>query len=604
MTEKGGGSPLDETDATVQRLAICSLENFALVTQLPLNFLQQIGFTQAYLAGQIAVRIVCRGEDGGPGSVLFQTGLEGEERYQWRSGDRPMPYGLESLAKARDQGRLLLVRHVSDALALRRVGLPALALLDAHSNLDALTAPLRSLPAIYVLATEASRVSVCQWVGRSGLAPRVQTLAIPGEAADLTAVYRDAPDRFVETMNHALEATVPWETAERARREAEKERARVLCEALAGHERILNLFAETLHRAGFAGDSTSAQILFLSLTSRLLELPVSMVLKGPSAGGKSFLLKTVMDYFPERAHYMVSSLSPRALTYLKEPLSNRMLVVAEYDGMEEKRQEYLLRTLLSEGRIAYAVPMHVDGRWVTRQVVVEGPTGLILTTTRLKLHPENETRMLSVEINDTAEQTRAILQAQAHGAGGGEGPAPPDFTAWHALQTWLQNGENEIVIPYAARIAERMSAHSVVRLRRDFPRVLQMIKAHALLHQANRERDTSNRIVATLADYAVVHALMAAHLAVDIEATVPVDIRETVEAVVRLSEDGKAVSLTALARELGLDKSSVSRRVARAIQVGLLRNRETRNGLPARLVPGDELPGLGEVLPSPDAIGD
>ena len=40
-----------------------------------------------------------------------------------------------------------------------------------------------------------------------------------------------------------------------------------------------------------------------------------------------------------------------------------------------------------------------------------------------------------------------------------------------------------------------------VRLRRDFSVVLSLIKAHAILHQATRERDADGRIVATLADY-------------------------------------------------------------------------------------------------------
>ena len=599
---EGGEDPSVQSDATVQHLAICSLENFALVTQLPLDFLKQLGFTQAYLAGQMAVRIVCRVEDGSPGSVLFQTGLEGEERYQWRSKDRPMPYGLENLQKARDQGRVLLVRHAADALALRRIGLPALALLDAHGSLDQLTERLRGIPSIFLLATEAESSVVSQWIARSGLAPCVQTVRIPGGALNLTAVYRDTPDRFLDTMNQALEEAVPWETSERVRREAEKERARVLCEELARNERILDVFAETLHQSGFAGDPSIAQTLFLSLTSRLLDLPVSMVLKGPSAGGKSYLLSSVMAFFPDLAHYLISSLSPKALTYLREPLTHRMLVVAEYDGMEEKRTEYLLRTLLSEGRITYAVPMNIGGRWVTRQVIIEGPTGLILTTTRLKLHSENETRMLSVEINDTSHQTKAILTAQAEGVRGGEPLPRPDYSPWHALQVWLQYGEQDVVIPYADRIAEQMSLHSVVRLRRDFPRMLQMVKTHALLHQANRERDAANRIVATVADYAVVYDLMARHFSVDIEAAVSTEIRETVQAVVRLSEGENPVSLTALARELGLDKSSVSRRVGHAIQGGFLRNRETRAGLPARLLPSEELPGTGEVLPHPDRL--
>ena len=59
------GVPYNDAPAMVQHQAICSLENLSLVTQLPLDFLQQVGFTAAYIAGQKVVRIVCRDEEGG-----------------------------------------------------------------------------------------------------------------------------------------------------------------------------------------------------------------------------------------------------------------------------------------------------------------------------------------------------------------------------------------------------------------------------------------------------------------------------------------------------------------------------------------------------------
>jgi hypothetical protein len=65
----------------------------------------------------------------------------------------------------------------------------------------------------------------------------------------------------------------------------------------------------------------------------------------------------------------------------------------------------------------------------------EGPTGLLVTTTALRLHPENETRMLSLTVTDTAEQTKQIFKALA-------GAARPeaDQTQWQALQVWLTTG--------------------------------------------------------------------------------------------------------------------------------------------------------------------
>ena len=327
--------------------------------------------------------------------------------------------------------------------------------------------------------------------------------------------------------------------------------------------RILDAFAQDLRQTGFAGDLHSAQLLYLSLVSRLLDRPVSVALKGPSAGGKSYLLKSVLAYFPPDAYHEVSCLTSKALAYLAEPLAHRMLIVAEAEGAQGRGVEYQLRTLLSEGQLINEAPVNRDGRWVTERFVVMGPTGLIITTTRLRLHPENETRLISLEIRDSPAQTQAIFHAQAEGAMSGKEPAARDFTQWHAHQEGLKQDTPGIIIPYARQLASRMPVRNAVRLRRDFDRVLQLIKAHALLHRASRERDADGRI-ATLDDYRVVHELIAGPMAVELETTTSDEVRETVEAVRRLSAGGSATALSALARELRLDKSSVSRRIRHA----------------------------------------
>ena len=118
-----------------------------------------------------------------------------------------------------------------------------------------------------------------------------------------------------------------------------------------------------------------------------------------------------------------------------------------------------------------------------RRICKEGPTGFITTTTRDKLHAENETRYLSLVVKDTREQTRSVFRALAE-----ESAEEPDRARWHALQVWLEGGEHRVTIPYAGALAEKMG-DVAVRLRRDFSVVLSLIKAHAILHQATRERD-------------------------------------------------------------------------------------------------------------------
>jgi MarR family len=178
-----------------------------------------------------------------------------------------------------------------------------------------------------------------------------------------------------------------------------------------------------------------------------------------------------------------------------------------------------------------------------------------------------------------------------------------NLEVWHALQVWLESAEHRVWIPYAKKLAELIPPVAV-RLRRDFGALLNLVRTHALLHQASRERDAEGRIVATVGDYAVVRELVADLVSEGIEVTVPSTVRETVEAVKRLREDSndKPVTVTDIAKELKLDRSAVSRRVRNAKDRGYLRDLEENRRKPSRLVLGDDLPDDLQILPRPEEV--
>jgi hypothetical protein len=105
-------------------------------------------------------------------------------------------------------------------------------------------------------------------------------------------------------------------------------------------------------------------------------------------------------------------MSEHALAYSQEPLRHRFLVLYEAEGMNAKFTSYLIRSLLSEGRIRYETVDKTKAGLIPKLIEREGPTGL-LTTTAVLLHPENGTRLLSITVTDTKEQTRNITRAMA-----------------------------------------------------------------------------------------------------------------------------------------------------------------------------------------------
>jgi hypothetical protein len=153
-------------------------------------------------------------------------------------------------------------------------------------------------------------------------------------------------------------------------------------------------------------------------------------------------------------------MSERGLIYSSEDLQHRMLVLYEADAIATGRGGYLLRTLLSEGILRYEVVERTCEGCKTRLIEREGPTGLIVTTTQTGLDPELETRLLSLTVSDTAEQTKAVMLSLARSRSSSDA-MPVDYNKWHNLQQWLATGERRVVVPFAEKLAELVLAIAV-----------------------------------------------------------------------------------------------------------------------------------------------
>jgi hypothetical protein len=386
---------------------------------------------------------------------------------------------------------------------------------------------------------------------------------------------------------------------EEAEQKAERaEEAWAECAELAGRSNLTWHFAETLKRSGVAGESNQIRLLYLSFNSRHLDKPVSVAVKGPSSGGKSHLVERVVAGFPASAVYELTSMSEKALIYLDEDMRHRFLVIYEASGMEGDMQTYLIRSLLSENRIRYQTAESTPQGVKPRLLEMEGPTGLMVTTTRNRMHPENETRLLSIYVTDTRDQTKEIFRALAE-----EDREEVSLEEWKSLQTWIEGGTLAVSVPFGKVLAE-MVPPLATRLRRDFGAVLRLIKSHALLHRASRETDDKGRIVATLEDYAVVRDLVADLVSEGVGGTVRETIKETVRAVAALVEpqDIQTVGIKKIADKLKLDRSTTQRRVKAAADEGYLVNEEDQRGKAAKWCIGEPMPADVVVLPTRGAL--
>lgn len=447
----------------------------------------------------------------------------------------------------------------------------------------------------------------------------VQVVMFNDLLKDFNAIHQtvdgDTP-RFQQHLRELIRQAIPASKMadEDALEKAQRERAArdggiVLARPLLEDPAVLHKAILTVENLGVVGERQSIGIIQLALKSRALKRPVNLEVNSPSSSGKTFVVLGSLQLDPESAYYELTAGSERSLIYLDEPLEHRILYIQEPEGLMGGVGLAAVKSLIWEGRLKYDTVVKEEGEFVGRHIEKDGPTGLILTSTR-PVDDQISNRMLRLEVDSSIEQTRRILAAIAASMNGASPSV--DLGPWHALSAVVGGTPMDVEVPYGAWLSERIST-SALRIRRDFTHLMTLIQSSAVFHQFQRVRGPDERIRASLADYAHVHTLSASLFnAVQDEGITDAD-RDMVAAVAKLTapptvlqddgfdESGSANPTTqaALKAFCKLGKSQVAHRVSRLLKMSYLVNTETRKGRPHQLLPGVPLPEPAPPLPSP-----
>ena len=389
---------------------------------------------------------------------------------------------------------------------------------------------------------------------------------------------------------------------------------------------LLDRVVQQVQAMGVVNERELIVLTYIAATSRILEHPVNLLVKGASSGGKSFTATRTLELIgPDFVNQLTSS-SALSLVYDDRRLAHTVLFIHEANqlqAVEDSMFAMLVRTLISEGRIVHQTtvedPDYPTDRRVER-IVREGPITLIVTTTG-ELHAENETRMLCWHISESHDQTSAVIASLAARAAGAVA-APADLAVWHDFQRWIHLGPDDAVVPFAQKIATAIKP-LMVRFRRDVGSLFNFIKASALLHQAQRQVDAQGRVVATVGDYAVAYRIFSRVMAQSSGESVPDNVREVVKLIAERPSSAATnpikgrfqrtaavgpgsevvISSQQIGTATGIGKSAAYRAVLAALDLGFLTNNETRQGKPFRLVLKRGVDDTGPpLLPDPKTI--
>jgi hypothetical protein len=391
---------------------------------------------------------------------------------------------------------------------------------------------------------------------------------------------------------------------------------------------LMDRIVKQVQNLGVVNERELIVLTYIAATSRVLEYPINIIIKGVSSGGKSFTVLHTLELFDQAFINKLTSSSALSLVYDTRPLAHTVMLLFEAVQMQEQKADtdstfaMLVRTLISEGQIIHQTtvedPESPTGRRVER-IERKGPIALISTTTG-ELYSENETRMLTWHIHENREQTAAVMAGLATRVIG-DAAASADLAVWHDLQRWIGLGPNDAVIPFAQQITDGIPP-LMVRFRRDVGSLFSFIKASAILHQAQRQIDSKGRVVATVDDYAVAYPIFSRVMAESAGKAVTDNVRTVVELISkragaaptgtgmrfkRVEVAGRPseviISSSEIGTALGIGKSAAYRAVHTAIDLGYLSNNEIRQSKPFKLVLKHGVDEVGtSLLPDPRTI--
>jgi len=269
-----------------------------------------------------------------------------------------------------------------------------------------------------------------------------------------------------------------------------------------------------MERLGLVGETVNKMVGYLVMTSRKLGDPLALLILSGSGAGKSLVQDTLLQLCPDEDLIKLTSLSDRALFYKGEDsLKNKVLAVEEVAGAEGAY--YAIRNLISAKKLVIetTVKNPLTGQLTTQLNTVTGPTAVFQTTTQPDLDAETKSRFIITSIDETPEQTRAILEAQRNS---------------HTLEGLRRRKQREAIIQRHHAFQRLLRPLTVVNpfeplltytedrlaVRRDNPKYLNLILGVTFLHQMQRpvkhDEACGDYIETTLDDIAIANELATA----------------------------------------------------------------------------------------------
>ncbi|MEM4021065.1 MAG: hypothetical protein QXI18_01635 [Nitrososphaerota archaeon] len=243
------------------------------------------------------------------------------------------------------------------------------------------------------------------------------------------------------------------------------------------------------------GEDDNVKLLILSLFSLKLRNPsdrlMGVIIEASNSAGKSHIAREILK--PLRPLDLVLEFTRMTGAYLErkfngQNLDRKILFMQEMSGAPAQ-----LHLALSEGKLHIGLVERVDGHFEPMEITCEGQPFLVLTTTGWNGSQDLLHRCITINLDESPEQTRRIIEFQSR--------LNSDLAFRDAFEKfaagcekmfrrlWKEAPENvKVIIPFLPLLEEKLESVEGldVRIRRDFNKLIALIKASAILFYKNR----------------------------------------------------------------------------------------------------------------------
>ncbi len=278
---------------------------------------------------------------------------------------------------------------------------------------------------------------------------------------------------------------------------------------------LLDRIAADFASCGMVGNRNQNLLAYLGALSRLNDHPFGTLIVSRSGAGKSFLQEMVASFTPEESLLRMTRLTGQSLFYQgKDGLKHKLLTIEEDEGMQEAM--YSIRTLLSSQKLTLH-GLKTDpksGEFKAYENTVVGPASVMISTTNLAAFDhESVNRFFVLFLDESREQTRAILEQQRRMAG----IAKINLTVTRDRTRKLHGNIQRLLKPVIVvnRIGTGIEYPAeILNTRREQTKTEALIETVALLHQYQRQIQSESvcgiemqYIEVTKEDVEAVHAI-------------------------------------------------------------------------------------------------